>query len=176
MRTYQKEYTIVGLFLSIPVMLNPTTVNALAALAIFFTFQSHQVAGHLQEKQDTKNPSVECHKKLNLYYYIKEGLWMAFFIWSGAYSGIIGSGVFLAYPYWRSYRKNSKLRNNKLFNEQQSINIEHNKWLAKLYNLDYDEVSSVLEKHPDGFIKELKKLEKLKNQTNDPTNPPITGA
>lgn len=103
-KTYQKEYLIVAIVLFIPVLINQSLIEIVAATAIFFTFQHHQVASRMQEKQSEKAPSVECNKKLNVYFAVKEILWITFFILSGAYSGIVGSIVFLIYPAWRKAR------------------------------------------------------------------------
>jgi len=103
MKTYKKECLFVALALFIPIAINFSTLEVVSAIAIFFTFMHHQVASRMQEKQDFILPSVECHKKLNLYFFTKEILWVTFFVLSGAYSGIIGSMVFLIYPYWRKY-------------------------------------------------------------------------
>lgn len=103
MKTYQKEYIFVGIVLFVPCLFNFSLVECLAAVSIFFTFQHQQVAARLQEKQDVSNPTVECHKKLTQYYLLKEVLWVVFFICSGAYSGIVGSFIFISYPYWRMY-------------------------------------------------------------------------
>jgi len=110
MKTYNKERLFVLIVLLLPLIFNSTYIELLSAIAIWVTFQHHQVASRMQEKQNRDNPSVGCHKKLNLYFYIKEILWVIFYILIEAYSGIIGSIIFLLYPRWRNYhlqRKNN---------------------------------------------------------------------
>ena len=102
MKRYNKERLIVLLFLCIPLIWNQTWVEAVCIAAIWFTFNHHQVASRMQEKEGERTaPSVDCHKKLNIYFYVKELLWVVVFVLSEAYSGIIGSVLFLLYPLYR---------------------------------------------------------------------------
>ncbi len=49
---------------------------------------------------------VHCHRWLTRYLVGKEFCWLAYFVILGAYSALVGVGIFLAYPIWRhQYRK-----------------------------------------------------------------------
>lgn len=53
---------------------------------------------------------VECHWKLKYFLVSKEICWLVYFVVLGAYSALVGVGVFLAYPVWRhQYRKRKPL-------------------------------------------------------------------
>lgn len=44
---------------------------------------------------------VECHRWLQRYHVGKEILWCTYFSWLGAWSALVGVGVFMLYPAWR---------------------------------------------------------------------------
>lgn len=71
------------------------------AVAVFCTFGYTQIADRLQERQDKEKPSVECHKKMLLYFVSREVLWLVYFLLHHSYSALVGVGIFLFYPLWR---------------------------------------------------------------------------
>ena len=53
---------------------------------------------------------VECHWKLKYFLVSKEICWFGYFVILGAWSALVGVGVFLLYPVWRhQYRKRKPL-------------------------------------------------------------------
>lgn len=48
---------------------------------------------------------VECHAWARRYLVSKELCWLVYFTLLGAYSALVGVGVFLAYPVWRAWYK-----------------------------------------------------------------------
>lgn len=86
-------------------------VEYIAVLAVYFTFKHASVSERLREANDanSRNASAEtvaCAPKLNRFFYMKEVLWVAFFLLSGSWSALAGCVVFLLYGWWRAaYRK-----------------------------------------------------------------------
>lgn len=86
-------------------------LEAIAALAVYFSFKHASVAERMREADEANARSgagstTECAPKLNTFFIYKEVLWVAFFSLSGAWSALIGCGIFLLYPVWRAaYRK-----------------------------------------------------------------------
>lgn len=79
-------------------------VNAVAGLAVFFTFQYLSVSFRLLEAQEKQNEvTVQCYQKLPYYLWAKESLWMLVFLLTGAYTAIVGNVLFLVYPGWRKF-------------------------------------------------------------------------
>lgn len=104
-KTWQKEAFLTILFLMIPIVLNKTYIEVLSAIAVFFTFMELQINTRMREKQGQQAiPSVHCYKYALTYFWTKEVLWVLFFILTGAYSGIIGSLIFMLYPIYRQKR------------------------------------------------------------------------
>lgn len=85
----------------------------IGSLAVFLTFMHIQIADRLaeaEEKRGATNLSVECHWKLKWYLISKEACWLAYFVSLGAWSALVGVGVFLLYPAWRHwYRRHYPL-------------------------------------------------------------------
>lgn len=85
-------------------------IEWIGALAVLLTFGHVQVADRLAEEaaekeQLTGEADVECHRMARRYLISKELCWFAYFFALGAYSALVGVGVFLLYPVWRrSYR------------------------------------------------------------------------
>ena len=46
---------------------------------------------------------VECHRWLARYHVGKELVWLVYFVWLGAWSALVGVGIFLLYPLWRKF-------------------------------------------------------------------------
>jgi hypothetical protein len=89
-------------------------VEWVGALAVLLTFGHVQVADRLAERaaQDEQlgQVTVECHNMAVNYLVHKEVCWLIYFLVLGAYSALVGVGVFLLYPFWRRfYRKRRPL-------------------------------------------------------------------
>lgn len=76
----------------------------LSALAVQITFHYVSVANRLEEAQEVKIQGinfVECKKWLTRYLVSKELLWICVFLISNLYPPLIGTILFLIYPFWR---------------------------------------------------------------------------
>ncbi len=106
-RTWHFEAIIVLLILILTAVIsNKGWIEYLGVCAVFITFLHASVADRLAEVQSKKNSNnekvdIECYYKLEKYFYLKEILWLCYFVFLGAWSAIIGVAVFLFYPIWR---------------------------------------------------------------------------
>ena len=103
-KTFFIEAVFVASVLFFTFIYNSSYLEAIASFAVFFTFMELQVNRRTSEAQEVQEkPTVHCYRWSLGYFSIKEVLWITFFICSGAYSGIIGSALFMAYPIWRRF-------------------------------------------------------------------------
>lgn len=124
MRTFQLEALVVAVVLATVVLLTGgKPVEWLGAAAVFFTFCYTQVGARLAEAEAERTrlehalhataeprliytgPAVACHRWLTRYLLLKELCWLAYFVWLGAWSALVGVFVFLLYPLWRQWWK-----------------------------------------------------------------------
>ena len=108
MKTWKIEMMVVTIILLLVNLLfnRLFSIEILSALAVILTFGHAQISTRLSEQQSlVEQPSVECHRKLILYYIGKEVCWFWYFLISGSYSALVGVVVFLMYPLWRKYYK-----------------------------------------------------------------------
>jgi hypothetical protein len=79
-------------------------VEGVGTMAVLATFAHAQVAERMREKEALKSrPDVHCHRWSTRYFFAKELLWLSYFIAHRSWSALVGVGVFLAYPFWRSW-------------------------------------------------------------------------
>lgn len=86
-------------------------VEWIVALAVFRTFSNASVQWRLQEAEEKRTiHDVECHRLASRYFLQKEILWFLSFTLMGAWSALVGVGVFLIYPWWRTTWVNARER------------------------------------------------------------------
>jgi hypothetical protein len=110
-KTWHFEVGIVAIILcTITFFFANNWTNWIATAAVIITFNHATICDRLQEKQSRMiRPTVECYHKLHRLFVSKEILWIVFFIMTGSYSAIVGSGLFALYPLWRKlYRRHIK--------------------------------------------------------------------
>ena len=108
LRTRHIENIFVLLVLAIPLYISGYhATDWLAYGAVFFTFKHAQIADRMREQEEAREkPSIECAEWSDRFFVAKEVLWVGFFILAGAYTALVGCGLFLLYPAWRRfYRK-----------------------------------------------------------------------
>lgn len=111
MKTWQVELIVVGNLLAVVGIQTARPENYYAeligALAVVLTFAHVQVADRLAERAAADEwvgvQTVECHRWARRYLLGKEICWLLYFVALGAWSALVGVGVFLFYPFWRSY-------------------------------------------------------------------------
>lgn len=105
MRTWQAEILVVAVVLSIvTVATGATLVSVMSEIAVLASFGHAQVSERMREQEAARpTPSVECYRKLTLYWVAKEIGWASVFVATGAWPALVGCVVFLAYPWWRRW-------------------------------------------------------------------------
>jgi len=79
-------------------------IEWIGAGAVLLSFAHAQVAERYAEKDRERTvPDVSCRAWLRRYFIGKEALWVIYFATRGAWSALVGCGVFLAYPAWRAW-------------------------------------------------------------------------
>ena len=98
---YVYEIVAVVIILSVATLLitgGVTLAEWVGTLSIVLTFAHAAAANSLKD-----GPSPHARKFLNHYLISKELSWLLYMILIDAYSGIIGTILFLCYPFWRYY-------------------------------------------------------------------------
>ncbi|HEY8191595.1 MAG TPA: hypothetical protein VIG74_04155 [Alphaproteobacteria bacterium] len=107
--TWQIEAAVVGVsLLAVIALSGGRWVEYIGAAAVFFTFMHAQVTDRMAEQQAVlPQPTVQCWRWAQRYFFIKEVLWLVYFMLLHAWSALLGVGLFLLYPAWRKYYKAS---------------------------------------------------------------------
>lgn len=111
MKTWHIEAAVMAAILIATVLISGgSPVEWVGAAAVWVSTRHMSVADRLREKEEARAaPEVECYRWLDRYLITKEVLWVVYFVWLGAWSALVGAGIFLAYPYWRMvYRRHVK--------------------------------------------------------------------
>jgi hypothetical protein len=107
-KTWHYEASVVIFVLFITVYLSGNQLlEYVGALAVFFTFMLLEIQDRSNEKEKQRAiPDNECFHLSPVYLYIKETLWISYFLLKGAHSALVGSFIFILYPLWRKiFRK-----------------------------------------------------------------------
>jgi hypothetical protein len=107
-KTWHYEATVVLVILGVTVYTSGNqSIEYLGALAVFFSFMLMEIQDRSNEKEKLKAvPDNECYHWAPRYLYLKEFLWVSYFLMKGAHSALVGSFIFMLYPLWRKlYRK-----------------------------------------------------------------------
>lgn len=103
--TWMAETSVVAAILFTICYLNGNQwIEWIGTIAVLFSFKHASIADRLAERQAVKTvefQEVKCYKKLHMFYYIKEVLWLSYFLLHKAYAPIVGVAIFLLYPIWR---------------------------------------------------------------------------
>lgn len=104
LRTWVAELLVVASVLAAVVAFrHAAIVEWIGSAAVLASFAHGQVSDRLAEREGLRErPDVDCWKWSRRYFVMKESLWAAFFFATGAWSALVGVGVFLLYPAWRS--------------------------------------------------------------------------
>jgi hypothetical protein len=105
MRTWVFEIAFVWIVLiGVVYLTRGGLLEAVGALAVLAAFAHAQVAERMREREALKSkPDVHCHRWSTRYFFLKELLWLSYFIAHRSWSALVGVGVFLAYPVWRKW-------------------------------------------------------------------------
>lgn len=82
-------------------------VEWIGVLGVLLTFEYTIIANYLGEfhsKRVAKDrPQTMYHRRLLFFYYLKEGIWLIYFLLLGAWSALVGVFLFIFYAFWRSH-------------------------------------------------------------------------
>ncbi len=103
LKTWHVENAVVVAILNAVIIATGGSWNeVIGAAAVYCGFCHASIAERMREREAAKPvPSVECYRKATWFFLVKEALWVAYFVKLGAWSALVGCGVFLAYPLWR---------------------------------------------------------------------------
>lgn len=62
-----------------------------------------RLLAEIAKAEQTWTIHVDCHWKLKWYLVSKEIWWLIYFVYLGAWSALVGVGLFLLYPLWRHW-------------------------------------------------------------------------
>jgi hypothetical protein len=113
MKTWRLEAAFVAsVLLTVWASTGYRPVELLGAGAVLLSFMHTQVSDRMAEKEALRTtPDVECHRWSVRYLVAKELCWLGYFTATQSWSALVGVGVFLAYPAWRTwYRTKRPLR------------------------------------------------------------------
>lgn len=105
-KTWHLEYLFVGSVLSV---VSYTTGNELkdwlCAVAVLLEFGEATIVDRLIEERDSEEIRRHTNslRKLLPYTFIRETLWVIYFVLVHSYSALVGCFVFLLYPFWRKF-------------------------------------------------------------------------
>jgi len=104
-RTWMVEQTVVATILSLVVFLtHGGWIEWVGAVAVLLSFAHGSVTDRLAEMEGHREkPQVECYKWAKRYFLGKECFWLVYFIAHHSWSALVGVGLFLIYPFWRSF-------------------------------------------------------------------------
>lgn len=104
-RTWQIElFVVASIEFAVALVFGRTAFELLGALAVTLSFAHGQVADRLAENEAARlSPDVECHRWATRYFVGKEIVWISYFVGLGAWSALVGAGLFVAYPLWRRW-------------------------------------------------------------------------
>lgn len=104
MRTWLGEMLVVAIALAIVAAWRGAWTEWLAGAAVLASFGHASVAERMREREAARaRPEVHCFRWSWRYFVVKEALWVAYFISTGAHAALAGCAVFLLYPAWRSW-------------------------------------------------------------------------
>jgi len=102
-RTWHIEHAVVVVVLSaVWLYTGRQPKEAVGAFAVYLAHGCSSIGARFEEREAQRaKPSVECYRWFWWYFVGKELCWAAYFVWSGAWSALVGCALFAAYPLWR---------------------------------------------------------------------------
>lgn len=103
LRTWHIENAVViAVLLAVWLATGRKPVELLGSVAVFAGFCCSSISDRMVEREARRSrPSVECFRLFWWFFVVKEIAWAAYFTIQGAWSALVGCGVFAAYPVWR---------------------------------------------------------------------------
>jgi hypothetical protein len=104
-KTWHIEHAVViAVLLTVWLTTGHDEREALGSVAVYFGHACSSIGARFEEREAARaKPSVDCHRWYWRYYIGKEIAWFAYFVWSGAWSALVGCVLFALYPIWRRF-------------------------------------------------------------------------
>lgn len=105
MKTWHLENAVVAAVLAaVALCTGGSWREWIGAAAVFCGFCHASIAERMREREAARPvPSVECHRLSTWFFLAKEAFWVVYFVALGAWSALVGCGLFLLYPLWRRW-------------------------------------------------------------------------
>jgi hypothetical protein len=115
MKTWHYEHAVIIAVLTIVwIATGHESKEAVGSLAVYLGHGCASIGARMEEREALRDkPSVECVRHYWRYYVGKEIAWFVYFVWSGAWSALVGCVLFGVYPFWRKYWRRIKPIENK---------------------------------------------------------------
>ena len=113
-RTYHIEGFFVLLILCLTALIfGKVWEEWIAVFAVYGTFKHASISNRLEEREEQRKLSgekvyVECYYMASRWFYIKETLWLSYFLLVESYSALAGVLIFLIYNPWRRFYRRYK--------------------------------------------------------------------
>lgn len=102
--TWAFELLVAAHALALPLCFSFSWLELVGAGAVLLALAHAQVADRMAEQEAKRTePDVHCWRWSRRYFVGKELLWLAYFVGNGSWTALVGCGVFLLYPLWRSW-------------------------------------------------------------------------
>ena len=92
-------------------------VEWVGVMGVIITFEYQVLSTYLSEHSEARAKhkrivkSDLIHKEIRILYFGKEAIWLIYFLALGAYSGLVGTIIFITYGFWRKkYREQIPLQ------------------------------------------------------------------
>lgn len=105
MRTWHFESVVVAVILLLVwAYTGMRPIELLGAIAVFCGFSCAAITDRMTEREALREkPAVTCYRRFWWFFLVKEFAWAVYFTFQGAWSALVGCGVFAAYPLWRKF-------------------------------------------------------------------------
>ena len=104
-KTWHVEHAIVvAVLFTVWIATGHQERELLGSIAVYLGHGCASIGARMEEQEALRDkPSVACFKQYWRYYIGKEIAWFGYFVWSGAWSALVGCILFGLYPFWRKY-------------------------------------------------------------------------
>lgn len=103
LRTWHFENAVVILMLlGVWIATGRKPIELVGSVAVFAGFCCGSISDRMVEQEAQRpRPSVACYRLFWWFFVVKEIAWATYFAIQGAWSALVGCGVFAVYPLWR---------------------------------------------------------------------------
>ena len=104
MKTWHFEsFFVLAILLATTIITHGRWQDYLAVLGVWLGFGCTSISERLRERQSTTSSKVECSTLMTTYIFLREFVWICFFISIKSYPALVGCFINICYPYWRMF-------------------------------------------------------------------------